>query len=82
LIGCALLGVSPAGFSDIDWHELHRGSYREMAAGLIEAIRPYFWPYCLGNMLLGMFTAAVAYVGLRFFLERRRSKPTAAPAGS
>jgi uncharacterized protein (DUF2062 family) len=80
LIGCALTGVSPGGLSDIDWHAIHQGSWIQTIERFIEAVRPFFWPYCLGNMLLGTATAVAAYFLLRSFLERRRSRTEATPA--
>jgi len=67
-IGCALLGVSPEGLATIDWHSEGTAFYR----GLFEHLRPYLWPYVLGNTLLGVVSGAVSYVALRWFLERRR----------
>jgi uncharacterized protein (DUF2062 family) len=72
LVGCALLGVSPAGFADIDWKGMGHGSYGEMMVRFIDAVRPFFWPYCIGNTLLGFVGGGIAYVSLRSFLERRR----------
>jgi uncharacterized protein (DUF2062 family) len=72
LIGCFLLGVSPSGLHDIDWHSLHAGSWRHTIANIFEALRPFLLPYCVGNIILGVIVAAAAYLALRSFLERRR----------
>jgi uncharacterized protein (DUF2062 family) len=74
-LGCALLGVSTAGLESIEWHHHGMTFYRELVAHL----RPYLWPYVVGNTILGTVGGAVAYVMLRAFLERRRRAPVGAP---
>jgi uncharacterized protein (DUF2062 family) len=66
--GCALLGVSPEGLGAIDWELTGRAFYVE----LFESLRPYLWPYVVGNTLLGLLAGAAGYFALRWFLERRR----------
>ena len=67
-IGCALLGISPEGLATIDWHSEGAAFYR----GLFEHLRPYLWPYVLGNTLLGVASGLASYFLLRWFLDRRR----------
>jgi len=71
-VGCALLGVSPEGLATINWHREGAAFYR----GLVEHLRPYLWPYVLGNTLLGLVSGLAAYLLLRWFLERRKGAPT------
>lgn len=74
-LGCALLGVSTAGLQSIEWHHHGATFYRELAAHL----RPYLWPYVVGNTILGTVGGVVAYATLRAFLERRRRAAVGAP---
>jgi uncharacterized protein (DUF2062 family) len=74
LLGCALLGVPPDGLSAIDWSLHGTAFYRT----LLEHLRPYVWPYVLGNTLLGTLSGMAAYVVLRRVLERRRGAVPAA----
>jgi uncharacterized protein len=69
LVGCALLGVSPEGLADIDWSLHGRAFY----AALFATLRPYVWPFVVGNVALGLVAAVVAYVALRMTLERRQA---------
>jgi uncharacterized protein (DUF2062 family) len=72
LLGCALLGVSTEGLGHIRW-DLHGAEfYRELAVGL----RPYVWPFVVGNTILGIVAGAVAYVIVRHVLERRSQLPS------
>lgn len=73
LLGCALLGVSPGEFAAIDWHAITRGSWADTVIRVMQVLRPYWWPYAIGNTLLGIVTAGAAYLILRTFLERRRA---------
>lgn len=66
LLGCGILGVSPHGLAGIEWR------YSSLRGVLLEALKPYLWPFVLGNTLLGVVSAVVAYVVLRELLERRR----------
>ena len=68
VLGCALLGVSPEGLTDIDWNASGAAFYRALLAHL----RPFLWPYVVGNTVLGLLTGAATYAGIRWFLERRR----------
>lgn len=73
-LGCALLGVSTAGLESIEWHHHGLAFYRHLIAHL----RPYLWPYVVGNTILGVVGGVAAYFGLRAFLERRRGSPASA----
>jgi hypothetical protein len=69
-LGSLLLGVSPHGIEEIDWDASGEAFY----ASLLEGLRPYLWPYVVGNTVLGVAAAIPAYFVLRAFLQRR--KPT------
>lgn len=69
LLGCAFLGVSPHGLDAIDW-KLHGSAFY---AALLASLRPYVWPYLVGNLALGVLCGLVAYLVLRHLLERRRA---------
>jgi uncharacterized protein len=69
LLGCAVLGVSPASLGAVDWSLSGRAFYVSLLAGL----RPLVLPFVLGNLLLGAAAAGVAFVGLRSLLARRES---------
>jgi len=75
-LGCLLMGVSKDGLSEIDW-DLH-GS--EFFSSLWVTLRPYVWPFLLGNTILGLLCGVVGYLLLRRFLERRAA--TVVPARS
>lgn len=68
LLGCALLGVPSAGLSAIEWH-LHGWAFYQ---SLLRHLKPYLWPYVIGNTLLGVLGGAAGYLALRRILERRR----------
>ena len=67
-LGCALLGVSPEGLSTIDWHASGTAFYR----GLFDHLRPYLWPFVVGNTVLGAVCGALIYAVVRRIVERRR----------
>lgn len=69
LVGCELLAVSPDGLLHVDWNLHGRAFY----AVLLATLRPYLWPFVIGNLLCGVLAAAAAYVVLRAVLERRRA---------
>jgi len=75
LLGCALLDQPLQGPEEVAW----RG--RALASALHE-IRPYLWPFVVGNTVLSFACATLGYVGLRLLLERRRLARPAAPAPS
>jgi uncharacterized protein (DUF2062 family) len=67
LVGCGLMGVSPDGLATIGWDRHGLGFYTELLAHL----RPYLWPFLLGNTLLGVLLGALSYFVLRYVLTRR-----------
>ncbi len=78
LLGCAVLGVSPASLGAVDWGLSGRAFFASLLAGL----RPLILPFVLGNLLLGAAAAGVAFLGLRSLLARRassRRKPPPEP---
>lgn len=68
LLGCSLLGVSTADLASIHWDLHGRAFYAE----LFQSLRPYVWPFVLGNTVLGIVSGIAAYFALRLILERRR----------
>jgi len=77
LLGCAVLGVSPASLGAVDWSLGGRAFYASLAEGL----RPLVLPFVLGNLLLGAAAAGVAFVALRTLLARRGpSAPSTPPS--
>jgi uncharacterized protein (DUF2062 family) len=68
LLGCALLGVPPGGFRNMEC-ELHGLAFLQTLA---QGLRPYFWPFVLGNTVLGLLAGSVAYVIVKTALVRRR----------
>ena len=66
-LGCLLLGVSSDGLDTIDW-DLQGWAFLQ---GLWTTLRPYLWPFLLGNTLLGAACGMVGYLVLRRVLERR-----------
>jgi uncharacterized protein (DUF2062 family) len=72
-LGCALLGVPPQGLGAVDW-SLSGAAFRR---ALIDTLRPYLWPYIVGNVVLGALCGVVAFFAVRALLERR-----ARPAGA
>ena len=72
LLGCELLGVSNEGLGQIEWR-LHGWAFYE---ALIRGLRPYVWPFFVGNTVLGVVCGVTAYVALRHILEKRRQVAT------
>ncbi len=68
LLGCAMLGVSPEGFAEIDWSLHGRAFY----TALYEGLRPYILPFVVGNLAAGVVAGGLGYIVLRSVLERRR----------
>lgn len=68
LIGCELLAVPPEGLMQVDW-SLHGRAFYSV---LLATLRPYLWPFVVGNLVCGVVAGAVAYVALRALLDRRR----------
>jgi uncharacterized protein len=67
VVGCVLMGVSTDGLAAVDWNL--EGT--EFYAALLESLRPYLWPFVLGNTVLGVAGGVVGYAILRRLLERR-----------
>ena len=76
VVGCEILGVSSAELTSIDWHLHGRAFYR----ALFENLRPFVWPFVVGNTVLGVAGGIVGYVVLREILERRRAARAEVPA--
>jgi uncharacterized protein (DUF2062 family) len=73
-LGCLILGVPLDGLSDIAWDDWdERGFYRI----LFLSLKPYLWPYVVGNTILGIVCGFIAYGVLRWFLERRARRAAA-----
>jgi uncharacterized protein (DUF2062 family) len=68
LLGCLVLGESPARLGAIDWGLGGRAFYESLLRGL----RPLLIPFVVGNLLLGALAAAAAFALLRLALARRR----------
>jgi uncharacterized protein (DUF2062 family) len=80
VLGCEILGVSTEGLEAIDFRLRGGAFYRT----LLEGLRPYLWPFVVGNTLLGVLSGIAGYVVLREILERRRAAGAtggAPPAG-
>ena len=77
VLGCAILGVSPASLGGIDWSLKGRAFY----AALIDGLRPLLLPFVVGNLILGAATGVVTFLVLRSLLARRRRGPVASSAG-
>jgi uncharacterized protein (DUF2062 family) len=84
VLGAFILGVSPASLGAVDWSLSGRAFY----ASLVTGLRPLVLPFVVGNLVLGAAAGAVAFLGLRALLarRRRRSRPgrvlTVRPAGA
>ena len=70
LVGCTLLGVSPATLRHVDWSLRGPAFYESLVAGF----RPLVVPYAVGNLILGFFVASAAFVLLRAALLRRQAR--------
>jgi uncharacterized protein len=78
IVGCEILGVSSAELTNVDWHLHGRAFYR----ALFENLRPYVWPFVVGNTALGIVGGIAGYVVLREILERRRGSREARAAAA
>jgi hypothetical protein len=78
LVGCGLLGVSPASLGAVDWGLHGRAFYESLYAGL----RPLVLPFAVGNLILGAGAGAVAFVILRSVLRRRLTPAARARGGA
>jgi uncharacterized protein (DUF2062 family) len=70
LLGCSLLGVSPASLGEVDWHLHGRAFYESLIAGL----GPLVMPYVVGNVVLGLVAGALAFAVLRVVIPRTRAR--------
>ncbi len=79
LLGCAILGVSPASVGDVDW-SLHGRAFYD---SLLEGFRPLLLPFVIGNLVSGVLAALVTFLLLRSVLLRRRGlRPAEACPGA
>ncbi len=69
-LGCFLLDVPPEGLLAIDWEQDGFAFYD----GLKTRLRPYLWPFVVGNTLAGTVLGAASYALTRWVLERRRAQ--------
>jgi uncharacterized protein (DUF2062 family) len=76
VLGCYLLGVSTDDLVHLRFDAQGWALYRSLA----DQLRPYLWPYVLGNTLLGILCGGLAYLLLRRVLERRRKTPRLQPS--
>jgi uncharacterized protein (DUF2062 family) len=76
LVGCGLVGVSPASLAAIDWSLRGRAFYASLEAGL----RPLLLPFVVGNLLAGTLCGLATFFVLRSVLRRRRGVSGAGPA--
>jgi uncharacterized protein (DUF2062 family) len=77
LLGCGLLGVSPASLAEVNWSLHGRAFYESVLAGL----GPLLLPFVVGNLVLGAAVAFVVFVVVRAVLVARPSGPSPAPDG-
>jgi uncharacterized protein len=68
LFGCMLLGVSTHGLWEVNLRISSWGFFLKA----LHTLRPFLWPYLIGNVLVGTVAGATAYAALRVILERRR----------
>jgi len=68
LLGCALLGVSPASLADVEWSLTGLELLHSVRAGL----GPLLLPFVVGNLLLGTVGGVVSFLVVRAVLLRRR----------
>ena len=71
VLGCYLLGVSTEDLTHLRFDQHGWAFYKSLA----DQLRPYLWPFVVGNTLLGALFALLAYLILRRVLERRRRAP-------
>jgi uncharacterized protein len=69
VVGCAVMGVPTEGLAAVDWSLEGRAFYSH----LLTSLRPYLWPFLLGNTILGVAGGLLGYVILRRLFERRRA---------
>jgi hypothetical protein len=76
LFGCFLLRVSPSSVGEIDWSLSGWAFYHSLVAGL----SPLLLPFLVGNVLLGILSAAASFLVLRMVLVRRE-RSSGSPSG-
>ena len=74
VLGCYLLGVSTEDLTHLRFDQHGWAFYKSLA----QQLRPYLWPFVVGNTLLGALFGILAYLILRRVLERRRKAPVTA----
>lgn len=74
-LGCWLLHVPMHRLRDIEW-DLDNWEFYHL---LLVSLRPYVWPYVVGNTLLGIASGFLAYMLLRWALERRALRAKVMP---
>lgn len=74
LLGCALLRVPTEGLAALDWSL----GWKDFLRALLETLRPYLWPFVVGNLILGTLAAVLGYLALRAAIEARRRPAPAA----
>jgi uncharacterized protein (DUF2062 family) len=72
LLGCALLRVPTQGLALLNWSL----GWRDFFHALMDTLRPYLWPFVVGNLVLGAIAGALSYVAFRLALEARRRPAT------
>jgi hypothetical protein len=77
LLGCALLGIPTEGLNGIEW-QLEGWAF---VTNLLGHLRPYLWPFLLGNTVLGTLSGLLGYFALREVLLRRKRGQVAPEAG-
>lgn len=78
LLGCAILGVSPASLGAVDW-KLHGRAFYE---ALVEGFRPLLVPFFVGNLLIAAVAGVVTYFVILRVLRRRRAPSPSGPRPS
>ena len=77
-LGCWILGVPLDGLSALEWDLGSRAFY----SVLLVKLRPYLWPYVVGNTVLGIVCGLAAYYGMRWVLERRARRAALKAGGA
>ena len=65
--------------SDVNIPEFVADEFPAFYRALFENLRPFVWPFVLGNTVLGVVGGILGYVVLREILERRRAGGVTAP---
>lgn len=78
ILGCWMLGVPVSGLTAIDFSFGSGEGWRQV----LQTLRPYLWPFVVGNTVLGIVGGIVGYVVLREILERRRRSAAGTSGGA